>query len=158
VALGEDQHAVGELGSDGADDPFGVAVGLRTSGRDLDDPDAGIDEDGVESCSELACAVADQEPELGCVVTEVAYEVAGLLGSPWSVGVGGGAEDVNVAGVDLDHEQHVDSTAPSPCNGPTWAYQRIQGFCLANWTINSTISESMGGRPVRCGAGKSISS
>lgn len=41
-------------------------------------------------------------------VAEVGDEVAGLLGGPGAVGVGGGAKDVDVARVDLDHEEHVD--------------------------------------------------
>jgi hypothetical protein len=41
-------------------------------------------------------------------VTQVDQEVAGLLGGPGAVGVGGGAEDVDVAGGDFEHEGHVD--------------------------------------------------
>jgi len=107
VALSEDQHPVGEFCSHGADESFGVAVGLWAPGRDLQDRDAGVGDNGVEGCGELAGAVADEESELGCAITEIADQVAGLLSGPGSVGVGGGAEDVDVAGVDLDHEEHI---------------------------------------------------
>jgi hypothetical protein len=39
---------------------------------------------------------------------EVDDEVAALLGGPGSVGMSGHAEDVQVAVVDLDHEQDVE--------------------------------------------------
>jgi hypothetical protein len=84
-----------------------LACGLAAR-RDLDDLDAGVVEHGVEGCSELSGSVADQEPELSRSVAEVGDEVAGLLRRPGSVWFGGGAKDVDVAGVDLDHEEHVD--------------------------------------------------
>jgi hypothetical protein len=79
------------------------------AGRDLDDLDAGVGEHGVEHGRELSRAVADQELEFGCPLAEVGDKVAGLLSGPGSVGVGAGVKDLNVAGVDLDHEEHVDS-------------------------------------------------
>jgi hypothetical protein len=36
-------------------------------------------------------------------------QLAGLMGGPWPVGVGGGAEDVHVANLDLQREPHGDS-------------------------------------------------
>jgi hypothetical protein len=70
--------------------------------------DAGVGKDGVEGGGELSCAVSDQESEPCCAVTEVGDKVARLLCGPGSVGFGRGAKDVDVAGVDLDHEEHVD--------------------------------------------------
>ena len=105
--MSEDQHSVGEFGSDCSDESLGVSVGLWTAGWDLEDLDPGVGEDGVEGGGELSCSVADQEPEIRRAVAEVGDEVTGLLGGPGSVGIRSGAEDVNVAGVDLDHEEHV---------------------------------------------------
>ena len=99
MALSEDQHSVGQLGSDGPDEAFGVCVGLRAAGRDLDDLDSGVGEHGVEGGGELSGPIADQEPEVGRAGAEVGDEVAGLLGGPGAVGVGGGAKDVGVARV-----------------------------------------------------------
>jgi len=52
-------------------------------------------------------AVADEEPEPSGVLAEVHQQVAGLLGSPGSVGMGGHAQHVQGAVADLEHEQHV---------------------------------------------------
>jgi hypothetical protein len=51
-----------------------------------DDPYVDASEYRVEGGSELAVAVADQEPEPLDVVAEVHDEVAGLLGDPGPVG------------------------------------------------------------------------
>jgi hypothetical protein len=48
VTFAEDQHAVGEFGSDGQHKAFGEAVRPRAAGRDLDYLDARIRQDGVE--------------------------------------------------------------------------------------------------------------
>ena len=48
VLLVEDQHAVGEFGSEGSEEPLGEAVRPRTPRRDPDHLDAHIGEDGIE--------------------------------------------------------------------------------------------------------------
>jgi hypothetical protein len=93
VASAEDEHPVGELGAHGEDEPLGVGVRPRTAGRDLKDLDACSGEDSVEGDGELAGPVADEEPERFRALAEVQEEVAGLLGGPRPVGVGGDAED-----------------------------------------------------------------
>jgi hypothetical protein len=65
VSLGEDQHAVGEFGSDGQHDALGEAVRTRTTGRDLDHLDARIRERCVECGRELSRPIADEEPQPG---------------------------------------------------------------------------------------------
>ena len=60
VVFAEDQDAVGEFGSGGADEAFGVAVRSGTSWWDLHGLDAGAGENGVERGGELAGAIADQ--------------------------------------------------------------------------------------------------
>jgi hypothetical protein len=57
VPLAEDQHAVGEFGSDGQHEAFGEAVGSRAAGRDLDHVDARILEHRVERGRELTSAI-----------------------------------------------------------------------------------------------------
>ena len=108
LQLAQDQHAIGELGSDGEHEPFGVAVRAWAARRDLDCLDAYVSQDGVEGGRELACPVADEKPELVDSVTEGHREVADLLGGPPAVRIGRHAEDVDVAAVDLEHEEHVD--------------------------------------------------
>jgi len=108
VALAEDQHPIGELGASGEYEPLRVGVRPRTAGRDLEDLDAGVGEDGVERSGELAGSVPDEELERLRAFTEVEEEVTGLLGGPRPVRVGGDAEDVHVPGLDLQGEEHVD--------------------------------------------------
>jgi hypothetical protein len=48
VPLTEDQHAVGEFGSQGADESFGEAVRSWAAWRNPDHGDAGVGEDSVE--------------------------------------------------------------------------------------------------------------
>jgi hypothetical protein len=73
----------------------------------LDDPRATASEDVVEGRRELAVAVADQEAEAVGLCTQVHEQVTGLLGGPGARGVGGDAQDVHAAGLELHHEEHV---------------------------------------------------
>jgi hypothetical protein len=97
VVLVDDEQAVGDFASDGADESFGVAVGSWAPWRDLHDGDAGVGQDGVEGGGELSGPVTDQEPEAVGPVVEVHEHVTSLLGGPGSVGVRCGAEDMDVA-------------------------------------------------------------
>jgi hypothetical protein len=54
-----------------------------------------------------AYLTADKEPETLAGVIEVGSEVAGDLGNPWAIRVGGGTEDVDDASLQLNHEQDV---------------------------------------------------
>ena len=62
MPLAQDQHAVGELGSGGEHEPFGVAVRPWATRRNLDRRDAHVSQDGIERGRELASPVADEEP------------------------------------------------------------------------------------------------
>jgi hypothetical protein len=108
VPLAEDQHAVGEFGANGQYEAFGETVRPWTTGWDLDHLDARIGEHRVKRGRELSGPIADEEPAPPDVFAEVHHEVAGLLGGPGPVGMSGHAEDVQVAVVDLDHEQGVE--------------------------------------------------
>jgi hypothetical protein len=109
MSFPEDQHPVGEFGTDGQYEAFGEAVRARTPGRDFDYFDTGILQYGIERVGELSGAVADQKPEPADVVAELHHEVAGLLRGPEPVGMPGHAQDVQVAVADLEHEQDVES-------------------------------------------------
>jgi hypothetical protein len=89
VPLAEDQHPVGEFGSDGQHDAFGEAVRPRATRRDLDHLNARIRQHRIERGRELTGPIADQELEPGNTLAEVHHEVAGLLGGPGSVGMAG---------------------------------------------------------------------
>ena len=91
----------------GEHEPFRVGVRAGASGRDLHGLDTGAGQDRVEGAGELPGTVADQEPEVGGAVAEVHQEVPDLLGGPGPVWVRGHAEDVLIAGANLDHEEAV---------------------------------------------------
>jgi hypothetical protein len=59
VLLAEDQHAVGDFGSDGQHEAFGEAVRPRAAGRDLDRLDTAVGQDRVERRGELTGPIAD---------------------------------------------------------------------------------------------------
>ncbi|MGC5023023.1 hypothetical protein [Micromonospora sp. DT47] len=107
MPFAEGEYAVGELGAGGGDEPFGVGVRARALWWDLADADAGVGEHGVEGGAELPCPVSDQDCELVGAVTEVHKQVPGLLGGPRPVPMYGDADDVHVAGADLEDEEHV---------------------------------------------------
>jgi len=92
VALIDDEDAVEEFATDGADEAFGDGVGPRRPHRRFDDGDVDGPQDGIEGCCELGVAIADEEPESPAGVVEVHGEVAGQLGQPRSGRVRGDAE------------------------------------------------------------------
>jgi hypothetical protein len=108
VSLVDDQDAVEEFPTDGADEAFGDRVGPRRPHRCLDDPHIEGGEDGVECGGEPGVSITDEEPEPLPGVIEVDGQVAGLLGQPGAGGVGGDAEDVDAAGGVLDDEERVE--------------------------------------------------
>jgi hypothetical protein len=60
--------------------------------------------------SELGVAVPDEEAEGADPISEVHEQVAGLLGGPYAVRMGGHAEDVHVPGRHLHDEQDVQAS------------------------------------------------
>jgi len=64
-------------------------------------------EDSIEGGGELRVSVADEELELPDAAGQVYQQVAGLLGHPHPSRAGGHHEDVDLAGRQLDHQQHV---------------------------------------------------
>jgi hypothetical protein len=90
---------------DRADEALGDRVRPWRARRCLEDLDVDGGEYGVEGGSELAVAVADEEPEASVGVVEVHEQVAGLLGQPGSGRVRGDAQDVYPTGGVLDDEE-----------------------------------------------------
>ena len=110
VASTEDQEVVQAVFSDGANPAFGKRVRPWGADRRLDGLDADRGEYSVERRGELGVPVADEEAETTTGIFESAGEVAGDLGHPEIVGVGGDAEEENHAAFDFDHEQDVAAT------------------------------------------------
>jgi hypothetical protein len=82
----QDTHAIGELRSDRAHEPFGIAVRPWTTRRNLDRRDVRVG------------------------------QVTDLLRGPRAVRIRCGAEDADVATADLQHEEHVDPLEKSHAN------------------------------------------
>ena len=106
VPLAVDQHPVGALCSCAAYPSLGNRVRARGPRRRLHYRHALAGEDCVESAGELAVTVPDQEAEAAGPGAEIHDQVAGLLGGPRTVGMGGHAQDVHPPGLHLHNEQH----------------------------------------------------
>jgi hypothetical protein len=63
-------------------------------------------EDGVESGSEFAIIVVDQETQGGIPVIELPNQLSGLLGDPELVRVGSDASQIHPACPQFDEEEH----------------------------------------------------
>ena len=68
VCFAEDEDAVEALGAHGADEPFGICVGLRCAPRRTQDLDLFSVEDVIEGGTEPFVAVVDQEPDRAVAV------------------------------------------------------------------------------------------
>jgi hypothetical protein len=82
VGLPEDQHAVQELTAQGADEALADRAHPRSLDGRAQDPGAGGLENGIERCSEVRSAVADQELNIPEPLAEAESEVTGLLHGP----------------------------------------------------------------------------
>ena len=60
MPLTEDQHAVGEFGSDSADEPLGETVRSRATERNPDHLDAHIGQDSIKRPCKLAGPISDE--------------------------------------------------------------------------------------------------
>jgi hypothetical protein len=87
---------------------LGDRVRSRCPNRGPDDSDVDGGEDGIEAGSELAVAVADQEPEASVGVVEVHEQVARELSQPSAGGMSGHAQDVYATGGVFDDEERVE--------------------------------------------------
>jgi hypothetical protein len=110
VPFAVNQQVVEALAPQRSHIPLRKGIRPGRAGRRLDDPRAIAGEHVVERRRELAVAVADQEAELAGAFAEIHEKVASLLSGPRPGGVGGDAQDVHAAGLDLHHEEHVQTS------------------------------------------------
>jgi hypothetical protein len=89
LASGEHEQVIEAVFSDRAHPSFGVGIRSWRSDRSPDGLGADRGEDVVEAGGELGVAVTDEEPHSSPGVLEVTSEVAGDLGDPHVVGIGG---------------------------------------------------------------------
>jgi len=117
--------------------------------------------DLIERRSELAVAVADQEPEGAGAITEVYEQVAGLLGGPGPGRVRGDVQDVDGPGLDLHHEQDVKALEEDGIDVQEVGRQDPGGLAARNcreasdacvvWASGLRRPGSGGSCPRRCG-------
>src|SRR5947209_14308177 len=104
MAAVDDQHPVQQLTADSPNPSFGDRVRPGRPQRRAQNAHTLAGEHGIENAGELAIAVPDQKPELGCTVAEVHQKVTCLLSHPGAAGVGGDAEEVDATGGVFDYE------------------------------------------------------
>jgi hypothetical protein len=71
----------------------------------------------VEAATELRVTVANNEVHPWAPLAQRQEEVAGLLGDPGAVGVGGHASEVDPSGGHFDEEQHLQPPQPHRIDG-----------------------------------------
>ena len=92
MVVREDEQMVEAVLPGGADEALREGIrSWRANGRE-DDLDADRREHGVETGCELRISIADEETHLASGLFELRCEIAGDLGHPQTVGVGGHAE------------------------------------------------------------------
>jgi hypothetical protein len=104
-----DQHPVGDLGPYCPHPAFCICVCPWAARRDPHHLDPGAGKHRVESLGELPGPVTDQEPKLASTLPQIHQQVPRLLNRPRAVRVPGDAEDMDMAGADLDNEQHIEA-------------------------------------------------
>ena len=102
-----EQHAIGALGSDAANEAFRERVRPGCARWRLDHIDAFGSEHRVEGPGELRVPISDQEPKRRGSLTQVHHHVTGLLGDPSCGRMGAHAENVYPPSRDFHDEQHV---------------------------------------------------
>src|SRR5256885_7685617 len=107
MSFAKDQHAVGDLGAGGEDEPFRVRVRPWALRWDLAHGNTGVSQHGVEGGGELAGPIADQDLEPFRVLAKVHEQIPCLLGGPQPVRVRGDAEDMHVTAADLQDEEDI---------------------------------------------------
>jgi hypothetical protein len=107
VPLTEDEQVIEALTAKGPHEPLRERVRPRRSDGRLDDPHTIGSEYLIEGSGEPAITVPDEKPEYAGAFTQVHQQIPGLLSGPGAARVGGDAQDVHAALLDLHDEQHV---------------------------------------------------
>ena len=89
MSLAVDQHPVGAFGPGGRYPAFRITVRPGRPRRSRHEPYALAGEDIIERTGELGVAVPDEEPEGADPISDVHDQGAGLLSSPYAMGVPG---------------------------------------------------------------------
>jgi hypothetical protein len=117
VAAADDQQPVQALGTDRADPSLGVPVRFGRPHRRQQHLGTLGAEHVVKAVGELRVMVADKEAQLPSLLAQRQQEVAGLLGDPAAVWVGGHAGEMDPSGVQFDEEQYLQPLQPDAVGG-----------------------------------------
>jgi hypothetical protein len=112
-----DEQPVQALGSHRPDPALGVGVGVGRLHRR--DQDLGVvrTEDVVEGAGEPRISIANKEAHSSAPLAQHEAQVAGLLGNPSPIRVGGHPGQVDSPSVQLDEEQHIQPPQPDGVDG-----------------------------------------
>ena len=122
VGLVQDEGAVEQFGSAGADPPFHDRVHPRYADPGLSNRDTAVGQNGIESGGVFAVSVPDQVLHGGAGVLQIHDQVSCHLGGPGCGGVCGCAEDADAAGGVLD-----DGEDDQPCSGQGAGVEEVGG-------------------------------
>ena len=117
VASSGDWQPVQALRADGADPSLGGGVGVGCLHWCQEYLGTVRSEDLVEPAAELRVLITEHKAAPASLLLQYQEEVAGLLGDPGTVGVGGYAGQVDRLGVPLDEEQHLQPTHADGVDG-----------------------------------------
>src|SRR6266536_1560485 len=99
---------------------------------------------GVEVARVLAVAIADKEAKRRRSVSQCPGELAGLLGDPGAVWVGGAAGEVYAPAAELDEEEHVEPLQPDGFDGEE--VDRDHALGLRSQELAPTEARALAGR------------
>jgi hypothetical protein len=88
-----------------------------------------------------------QELESSSLLAEFQQQVAGLLGDPGAVGVGGHAGQVHASGVQLDEAQHIQPSQPDGVDGEEVSGEDPGGLLAENARQVVVVRRGAGSRP-----------
>jgi hypothetical protein len=117
VASTDDQQPVQALGAHRPDPPLRVRVRLGRPNRRQQHLPTLRAEHVVEAAGELRVPITQQVPHPAPLLAEHQQQVAGLLGDPGTVGIGGHARQVDPSRLVFDEEQHVQPPPPDRVDG-----------------------------------------
>jgi hypothetical protein len=117
VAASDVQQPVQALGAHRPDPALGVSVRVGGPHRRQEHLGALGAEQIIEGAGELRVPVAQREAQPPSSFAKHQQEVAGLLGDPGAIWVGGHSGEVDASGVHFDEEQHVQPPQPHRVDG-----------------------------------------
>ena len=113
VATADDQQPIQALGADRPHPALRVRVRLGAC-TDVKSTSAPSERNTSSKLRELRVPIVQHQASPSALFAQYQQQVAGLLGDPLAVGVGGDAGQVDPAGVQLDEEQHFQPSQPMP--------------------------------------------